>query len=151
RSPDGRQEALILNYNIFMRATGSDNRSARPLTTDGSEGGAYTLQSIVWSPDSRRIAVYRVTPGYRRIVRYVASSPADQLQPKYMERVYAKPGDVLDSRDPVLVDVASGAVVHVDRASFPNAYQMSGFTWRKDSHAVTFEYNQRGHQVYRVI
>ena len=28
---------------------------------------------------------------------------------------------------------------------------MSELAWRNDSRAVTFEYNQRGHQVYRVI
>ena len=28
---------------------------------------------------------------------------------------------------------------------------MTALAWRKDSRAVTFEYNQRGHQVYRVI
>src|SRR5207237_5402092 len=137
------------NYNVYVRAPGS--RTGSPLTTDGSEGGAYTLQSLQWSPDSKKIAVYRVTPGYRRLVRYVESSPADQLQPKYMERVYAKPGDVLDQREPVLVDVSSKHATHIEAASFPNAYQMTGFVWRKDSHAFTFEYNQRRHQVYRVI
>ncbi len=34
---------------------------------------------------------------------------------------------------------------------FPNAYDNLPLAWRKDSSAVTFEYNQRGHQVYRVI
>ena len=34
---------------------------------------------------------------------------------------------------------------------FPNAYEMSPLVWRKDNSAVTFEYNQRGHEVYRVI
>ncbi|HWH52183.1 MAG TPA: prolyl oligopeptidase family serine peptidase, partial [Gemmatimonadaceae bacterium] len=75
----------------------------------------------------------------------------DQLQPEQMERVYAKPGDVLETREPVLVDVASKHAVHVPSSDFPNAYSMTGFTWRKDSHAFTFEYNQRGHQEYRVI
>jgi len=28
---------------------------------------------------------------------------------------------------------------------------VSRLEWRKDSRAVTFEYNQRGHQVYRII
>ena len=96
RSPDGQHEAYIENFNVYVRATGA--RTGSPLTYDGSEGGAYTLQSLAWSPNSAKIAVYRVTPGYRRLVRYVESSPADQLQPKYMERVYAKPGDVLDER-----------------------------------------------------
>ena len=94
------------------------------------------MQSLTWSPNSARIAVYRVTPGYRRLVRYVESSPADQLQPKYMERVYAKPGDVLDERDPVLIDVASKRVAQVDHALFPNAYQLLQLTWRKDVRAA---------------
>ena len=34
---------------------------------------------------------------------------------------------------------------------FPNPYELSPLVWRKDGRAVTFEYNQRGHQVYRVI
>ena len=42
-------------------------------------------------------------------------------------------------------------VAVVDNALFPNAYDMSRLSWRKNSPAVTFEYNQRGHQVYRVI
>jgi dipeptidyl aminopeptidase/acylaminoacyl peptidase len=39
----------------------------------------------------------------------------------------------------------------VDNSLFPNAYQISQAVWRKDSRAFTFEYNQRGHQVYRVL
>ncbi len=149
RSPDGQHEAYVENFNVYVRATGA--RTGAALTYDGSEGGAYTLQSLQWSPNSAKIAVYRVTPGYRRLVRYVESSPTDQLQPKFMERVYAKPGDVLDERDPVLIDVAAKHTVHVDRALFPNPYQLQQLTWRKDSRAFTFEYNARGHQVYRVI
>jgi dipeptidyl aminopeptidase/acylaminoacyl peptidase len=149
RSPDGAREAYIQNFNLYARATAVKDGTA--LTTDGSEGGAYTLQSAVWSPDSKKVALYRMTPGYRRIVRYVESSPVDQLQPKYMEREYAKPGDVLAVREPVLVDVDTRTATHVDNTSFANAYQLLPIVWRKDSHAFTFEYNQRGHQVYRVI
>ena len=39
----------------------------------------------------------------------------------------------------------------MDDALFPNAYTLSGLEWREDSEHVTFEYNQRGHQVYRII
>jgi len=148
-SPDGKWEALIVNYNVHVRAPGATTSTA--LSSDGSEGNAYTLQSVAWSPDSRKLAAYRVKPGYQRIVRYVESSPADQLQPKYMERVYAKPGDVLDVDQPVLFDVAARTQTVIDNALFPNAYDMSRLEWRSDSRAFTFEYNQRGHQVYRVI
>jgi dipeptidyl aminopeptidase/acylaminoacyl peptidase len=149
KSPDGKREALIVNYNLAVRAV--DAKEPVVLSTDGSEGNYYNARSIVWSPDSTKIAVYRVRPGYKREVRYIESSPEDQVQPKFSSIVYAKPGDVLDLEQPVLFDVASGRQINVDNALFPNPYELSDPVWRKDSKAFTFEYNQRGHQVYRVI
>jgi dipeptidyl aminopeptidase/acylaminoacyl peptidase len=149
RSPDGKWEALVNNYNLAVRTSGS--REIITLSTDGSEGNYYNARSIVWSPDSTKIAVYRVRPGYRREVRYIESSPEDQIQPKFSSIVYAKPGDVLELEQPVLFDVATRKQMTVDNALFPNPYQISDPVWRKDSRAFTFEYNQRGHQVYRVI
>ncbi len=102
RSPDDRWEALINNYNVVVRETGGDELIR--LSMDGSEGEAYELSSIVWSPDSSKLAAYRVKPGYRREIHYVESSPEDQLQPKYTSRVYAKPGDSLDKDIPVVFD-----------------------------------------------
>ena len=77
---------------------GRARRRRRALSTDGSEGNCYELDSIAWSPDSKKLAAYRVKPGYRRLVHYVESSPEDQLQPKYSTRFYAKPGDVARPR-----------------------------------------------------
>jgi dipeptidyl aminopeptidase/acylaminoacyl peptidase len=92
-----------------------------------------------------------VRPGYRREVHYVESSPEDQLQPKYSSIVYAKPGDVLDVDQPVLFHIDTKQQTVVDNTLFPNAFGNSEPVWRKDSRAFTFEYNQRGHQVYRII
>ncbi len=148
-SPDGKLLAYIDNFNIAVRPAGSTEGSR--ISTDGSEGNPYTFQSIVWAPNSRMIAAYRVRPGYRRMVRYVESSPADQLQPKTFERYYQKPGDVLDLQQPSFFDVVTKRETTVDNALFPNPYDLSRIEWRKDSRAFTFEYNQRGHQLYRVI
>ena len=148
-SPDSLWEASVRNNNIYVRRR--DERQGTLLSTDGVEGNAYVARSIVWSPDSKRIAAYRVRPGFRREVHYVESSPEDQLQPKYSTLLYNKPGDILDAEQPVLFDVASKKEIVVDNALFPNAYDMSALAWRKDGRAVVFEYNQRGHQVYRVI
>ena len=149
KSPDGKWEASIKNYNLVLKPV----ESAEPtvLSTDGSEGNYYNARAIFWSPDSTKIAIYRVRPGYRREVRYVESSPEDQIQPKFSSIVYAKPGDVLDLEQPVLFDVATRKQMNVDNALFPNPYEISDPVWRKDSRAFSFEYNQRGHQVYRVI
>src|SRR5258706_1438510 len=148
-SPDGKYDALIRNYNVFLRAKGETKTT--PLSYDGSEGNYYTLRSVAWSPDSKHIAAYHVRPGYKREVHYVESSPEDQLQPKPSTRDYAKAGDTLDVAQPVLFEVASGKQINIDNALFLNPYSLSNPVWWKDSRAFTFEYNQRGHQVYRVI
>src|SRR5919197_2536322 len=82
-SPDGKWEALVRNFNVYVRPVGGSARDDTMLSAEGSEGDAYDPQSIVWSPDSKRIAAFRVKPGYRREVHYIQSSPEDQLQPKH--------------------------------------------------------------------
>jgi hypothetical protein len=149
RSPDGKLEALVRNYNVAIREVGKADVTR--LTSDGSEGAYYDPASIAWSPDSTKIAVYKVRPGHRRYVHFVQSSPEDQIQPKHSTMQYAKPGDVLDVEQPVLFDVTTKKRCDVDNALFPNAYDMSRLAWRENGAAVTFEYNQRGHQVFRVI
>jgi dipeptidyl aminopeptidase/acylaminoacyl peptidase len=150
-SPDGKFEAMIQNYNVYVRPTGGNASSGFLLSTDGSEGNAYTRQSVRWSPDSKKIAAFRRRPGYERLVHYVQSSPTDQVQPKHSTLFYRKPGDVVDFDHPVVFDVASKRQMPGDLSFFPNPYATTDLAWRQDSRAVTFEYNERGHQVYRVI
>jgi dipeptidyl aminopeptidase/acylaminoacyl peptidase len=149
RSPDGKWEAIVHNFNVAVRPTAGG--AIRALSNDGTEGEAYELGSIRWSPDSQKIAAYRVNPGYRRTVHYVESSPEDQLQPRPWTLQYAKPGDVLDLEQPVVFHVDPARQLPVSNQLFPNPYELSDLVWRSDSRALTFEYNQRGHQVYRVI
>ena len=145
-SPDAKSEVFIRNYNIWLTA-----KPPKPLTTDGSEGNYYTLSAQPWSPDGKKIAVYRVRPGQRRKIYYVESSPIEQVQPRPKDIPYAKPGDALDIPQPVLIHLATGKQFNVDNTLFPNPYSLSRIEWRKDSRAFTFEYNQRGHQAFRII
>ena len=75
------------------------------LSTDGSEGNAYTFQSLRWSPDSKKLAAFRRLPGYERLVHYIESSPSDQVQPKHSTNFYRKPGDRVDFDHPVVFNV----------------------------------------------
>jgi dipeptidyl aminopeptidase/acylaminoacyl peptidase len=158
-SPDNKWQALIQNFNIYVRPApqGGPVQGQGPaspgvmLSTDGSEGNAYTLTSLRWSPDSKKIAAFRRRPGYERLVHYVESSPADQLQPKHTTNFYRKPGDVVDFDHAVVFNVETKQQMPGDVALFPNPFANSRLDWRSDSRAVTFEYNQRGHQLYRVI
>ena len=147
-SPDGRQEAFIRNFNLFVRDRESGKETA--LSQDGSEGDFYSWD-LQWAPDSRKLAVFRTRPGYRRFVHYVESSPAGQLQPRHFSIEYPKPGDPLDVHTPVLFHVDTGRHIAIDPQFFPTPYANQLIRWWRDSRAFTFEYNQRGHQVYRII
>jgi dienelactone hydrolase len=167
---DGKWDAFIENYNVFLRPTAAADAPAQasgrgagrgrgnntvptaiPLSFDGSEGNYYTLRTIAWSPDSKHLVAYHTRPGYDRKVHYIESSPTDQLQPKETTINYRKPGDAVDIAYPALFDVETKTETELDHAFFPNAYDITPPVWWKDGRAFTFEYNQRGHQVYRVL
>jgi dipeptidyl aminopeptidase/acylaminoacyl peptidase len=150
RSPDGKWEAFVSNFNIVVRSTAAGSK-LKPLSNDGSEGDAYDPESIVWSPDSAKLAAYRVRPGFRRIVYRVQSSPPDQVQPKLLPQLYVKPGDAVDLDQPRVFHVEPAKQLIVPNDLFPNPYTMSRLAWRKDSKTVSFEYTQRGHQADRII
>jgi dipeptidyl aminopeptidase/acylaminoacyl peptidase len=149
RSPDGKWEAHVENFNIAIRAAGM--KGWRRISTDGSDANFYDPESIVWSPDSAKLAAYRVHPGFRRIVTKVRSSPSDQVQPQLTTQLYPKPGDAVDIDTPVLFHVADGKEVAIATDLFPNPYDMTKLEWSKDSGVLSFVYEQRGHQLARVV
>ena len=149
RSPDGHWEAYVNNFNLVIRPAGGGPVTI--LSREGSPDDFYDPESIVWAPDSKKLAAYRVRPGYRREVTHIESSPKDQLQPKVSRQLYPKPGDPVDIERPVLFPLAPARQIAIDETLFPSPYQMSRLLWRKDSRTLSFEYDQRGHQVYRLI
>lgn len=147
-SPDGKYTAFIKNHNIYVKeqATGKE----RQLSIDGTLGNYYSAY-IRWSPDSKKVAACKIRPVEKRYVYYVESSPKDQLQPRLHKQEYAKPGDELPFKVPCIYEVETGKAIQPSTELFDRQYDLWGPQWDNDSRAVTFEYNQRGHQVYRVL
>ena len=117
RSPDGRWDAFVSNYNLVVRAV--NGQTAKALSNDGSEGDAYDPESIAWSPDSAKLAAYRVRPGYRRLVHRVESSPADQVQPRLLTQLYVEAGRRRRSRPAARLPRQSGATSDRPERSLP--------------------------------
>ena len=147
-SPDGKYTAFIKNQNVYVKeiATGKE----RQLSIDGTLSNYYSAY-IRWSPDSKKVASCKIRPVEKRYVYYVESSPTDQLQPKLHKQEYAKPGDELPIKVPCIYEVETGRSIIPSTDLFAQQYEIYGPEWNPDSRAVTFEYNQRGHQVYRVL
>ena len=147
-SPDGKWTAFIKNDNVYVRevATGKEKQ----LSQDGTLSNYYSSY-IQWSPDSKSVVSCRIRPVEKRYVYYVESSPADQAQPRLHKQEYAKPGDELRFKVPCIFEVESGRRLIPSTELFSHQYELSGPMWNADSKAITFEYNERGHKVYRVL
>jgi hypothetical protein len=148
-SPDSLWEALIIDYNLWIKP----HKGGDPVqySKDGVPGFYYSSWNIFWSPDSKKLVVVKFRPSWKRFIHYVESSPADQVQPKHSEVEYAKPGDELPYQLPVLFWREEKKQMATSDELFAQQFDIERFDWRKDSKSLTFEYNQRGHQVYRVL
>lgn len=147
-SPDGKYTAFIKNDNVYVKevATGKEKQ----LSLDGTLSNYYSSY-IRWSPDSKKVVSCRIRPVEKRFVYYVESSPSDQLQPKLHKQEYAKPGDELPFKVPCIYEVETGRSIIPSTDLFAQQYEIYDPMWSSDSRTVTFEYNQRGHQVFRVL
>ena len=148
-SPDGKWVAYIKNYNVYIRDAVNPKKEYQ-LSYDGSEGDYYSPR-IAWSPDSKKLATNKTRADKPHLVYLIESSPADQLQPKLHSRNYLKPGDALAQRQPSLFFVDTKKQIAVDASLIPAQYNLSAPQWHDDSRSFTFEYNQRGHQEYKVM
>ncbi|NLE35865.1 MAG: prolyl oligopeptidase family serine peptidase [Bacteroidales bacterium] len=147
-SPNKKMIAFVRDHNLWIRTT-DDSKEYR-LSYDGGIGKYYSA-SIYWSPDSRKIMAYRVIPAEKHMISYVESSPEGQLQPQYHTYEYTKPGDAVPQLYPQIFDVAERKHIVVDETMIPNQYSLENFSWDSLGNSLTFEYNKRGHQVYRVM
>ncbi|MBO0321811.1 DPP IV N-terminal domain-containing protein [Muricauda sp. CAU 1633] len=147
-SPDSTKTAFIKNDNLYIKDNATDEETR--LSYDGAPGFYYSTY-IKWSPDGKKIMAYKVRPGDDRKIYFVESSPEDQFQPKLQSRDYLKPGDELPFKSPQLFLVDSKKHIQVPTDEFSHQFGLNRIDWREDSSAFTFEYNQRGHQAYKVV
>lgn len=147
-SPDSAWTAFIKNHNVYIR--NNKDKKEFQISYDGSPGDFYSSY-FSWSPDSKKLAVNKVRPNEKRRISFVESSPKSQLQPIVHQRDYIKPGDALPIKHPSLFDIVEKKQIPVDTKAFENQYNLSNSQWNKTSSAFTFEFNQRGHQAYKIV
>jgi dipeptidyl-peptidase 4 len=148
-SPDGKWRAFVRDYNVFLREQQTGEEFA--LSAGATADDAYTDRELFWAPDGRKLAALRTKRGGDRKVSFVESSPADQVQPKLHSFDYLKPGDPVPQPKPHLFDIASRKEIPVSDELFPNPWSVTDVRWEPDSRRFTFLYNQRGHQVLRIV
>ena len=150
-SPDGAWQVQFRNSNVFLLDRMSGEAAA--VTTDGTAEQPYR-GPVAWAPDSRSLVLLAVREVKPREITLVESSPADQVQPKLRKVPYPKPGDPLPSPQPILIRLPEKVAQPIATDLFPNPFTPDGrlrFRWSPRSDEFYFDYNQRGHQLYRIV
>ena len=148
QSPNGSYSYVLRDHNAFLVDLATNTE--RQLSTDGSATDSYGTAAY-WSPDSSRLVVIQTEPAQNHEVHYVESSPRDQLQPKLQAYNYLKPGDRISKPRPRMFDTQAGESISIDSALFDNPWSIGEFHWSADSSTFFLLYNQRGHQVMRLV
>jgi len=148
-SPDGKWRAVVRDHNLYLRATETEQEV--PLSRDGRADDRYEIGNLWWSPDSQKLVALRTEPAQQHLVHLVESSPREQLQPKIRSFDYLKPGDRIAHARPQLFHAATQHQVAICDELFANPWSLTDLRWSADSSRFTFVYNQRGHQVLRLV
>lgn len=147
KSPDGKSEAYIYGFNIWIKNV--ETGESKQYTFDGSQGEFYS-SNFRWSSDSKRVASHKVEPVPVHQLYMIESSPKDQFLPKVHTRDYAKPGDALTLRFPVLTDIEKGTSAVIEFKDSRKQFGVTANEWSDDGSYFTFAFNARGHQEYIV-
>ena len=148
-SPDGNWQIIFRDSNIFIKGLNPPKDEIK-LTSDGSAKNGYR-GTIHWAPDSSSFVALKTSQGDGRVIHLIESTPKDQLQPRLISFNYDKPGDKLDQHFPHLFDIKTMREIPLDQSLFNNPWSINNIRWKADSSRFTFLYNQRGHQVLRVV
>jgi dipeptidyl aminopeptidase/acylaminoacyl peptidase len=172
-SPDKKLEAFISKNNLWVRPrTACAAKPAQPggkaagcdstqLTTDGVDYWSYGLTmprpsdlvrpqprrpQLRWSPDSKRIAVYRSDERGVAMMPYISYTPQ---RPKAYQQPYALPGDTTVPKPAFqIVDVATKSNLAVALTPQPNQLTITGSArdsaWSEGSDRVYVTYITRG-------
>lgn len=170
RSPDGKWEAFVRQHNLWVRRLKSgeeyqlaaDGSEERTFHFDATQERAISMRydrdpepaempDVYWSPDSTRLIAMQTKIAPERMAHYVEAAPRGRLQPRLRSYPYLKAGDPIPIRRPRLFDPESGREIAVENDLFDRPWRLTHFRWDPDSSRFSFVYNQRGHQLLRVV
>ncbi len=139
---------FVRERNVWMlqRETGKEFQLSR----DGTDANEYR-EDLVVSPDGLKVVARQIEPPQKHKIYLIESSPEDQVQPKLKDLDYLKPGDRIAHPRPRLFDLQRRASIPVSDALFSNPWAVDRLRWAADGSQFTFLYNERGHQLLRVI
>jgi hypothetical protein len=150
REEDAPREwrGFIREGNVWIRHR--DSGEEGQLSRDGSADDPYR-EPFLWSPDGTKLVVQQIKPAQEHKVYVVESSPGDQLQPK-LQKLRLPQGRRPHCAPPAaaLRRFFAAACARGGRP-LSQPWELGNFHWSPDSSRFYFLYNQRGHQLERIV
>ena len=163
-SPNGKWRVYVSENDLWVRS--SDNAQEIRLTKDATPQNSFRqsaireraiemkyqqpdypedLADVRWSPDSKKLIALQTTVVSEPRVHYLEEADKAGSYP------YLRAGDPIPVVTFRLFDVGTQREISVDASLYANAWNLSHLRWEPDSSRFTFLYNQRGHQVLRLL
>jgi dipeptidyl aminopeptidase/acylaminoacyl peptidase len=157
-SPDGKQEAFIRDWNLWVREL--PGKKEKQLTTDGIKDFGYATDNagwassnraiLLWSPDSRKIATQQQDERNVGEMYLVETKPG---HPGLRSWKYPLPGDsVVAMIHRVIIEVERARIVRLQmqpdfhRATLGDDISMSDYKWSPDGSHLAFASTSRDHK-----
>ncbi|REJ75755.1 MAG: S9 family peptidase [Acidobacteria bacterium] len=161
-SPDGKYEAFIRDWNLWVKETGSGNE--KQLTKNGIENYGYATDNagwrksdrpiLIWSPDSKKIATYRQDQRHVSDMYLVSTNVGE---PELQAWKYPLPQDEkIIQIERIIIDVESGKITPLkipadarrgtlcDDISCTGAWDDN--EWSEDGSTLAFVSSSRDHK-----
>lgn len=144
-SANGEWTARIADDNVRIKPKDGEEFT---VTTEGNPKAYFAR--VNWSPDSKRVVAVRVTPGDRKPVFLVESSPKNGGRAELHQRLYDLPGDKVDTFDLWVIDPSAKTAKPLE-AETVDYGDLPQIRWRRDGHDFTYEKMDRGYGRWRII
>ena len=157
-SPDGKQEAFIRDWNLWVRDVAT--KQEKQLTTDGVKDFGYATDNagwtssdraiLLWSPDSKKIATQQQDE--RNVGEmYLVESKAGH--PKLHAWKYPLPGDsIVAMIQRVIIEVDGPRTIRLQmppdfhRATLSDDISMNDYKWSPDGSRLALVSSSRDHK-----
>ena len=158
KSPDGKFEAFIRDWNLWVRDIGT--KAERQLTTDGVENFGYATDNagwtrserpiLLWSPDSKKIATQQQD---ERNVGEMYLVETQVGHPRLQAGKYPLPGDsIVAMVHRVIIEVDGGRLIRLQmspdyhRATLGDDLSLGDYNWSPDGSRLALVSTSRDHK-----
>ncbi|OHE91663.1 hypothetical protein CORC01_13053 [Colletotrichum orchidophilum] len=139
---------FVRDFDLWHRD--EDERESR-LSYNGTNDNQYDDSKIWVSPDKKFCIAWQFVPEEDHQVHLRDSAPKDQTEPQTKIIRYLKAGDRVRVDRPRLFDLESKKEVATNSTLFHTPYELRNSGWNRDASEYRFIYNERGHQLLRVV